>query len=191
MFSQAYTHAYVCMYTNMCACMHACMHTHACKHKRQRGVCVCAFSVFQLYMIQNSLIQGWTMVVKRIMSFSGRMLKQATPHHSAQHNITKWYLIRSSTFPVTQTMPVLQDGCKTETSIRTGYMIQKCFLVIVTLTESVFPEPVWAIPTMSWPLMAIGQPWHWIAVGASNPDFLQKCKDMHSHWCGMPDNTWP
>jgi hypothetical protein len=23
------------------------------------------------------------------------------------------------------------------------------------------------------PLKAIGQPWHWIAVGASNPDFLQ------------------
>jgi len=24
--------------------------------------------------------------------------------------------------------------------------------------------------------MAIGQPWHWIAVGASNPDFLQNAK---------------
>jgi hypothetical protein len=37
--------------------------------------------------------------------------------------------------------------------------------------------------------MAIGQPWHWIAVGASNPDFLQKCKDMHYHWYGMPEHT--
>jgi len=39
--------------------------------------------------------------------------------------------------------------------------------------------------------MAIGQPWHWIAVGASKPDFLQKCKDMHSHWCGIPEHTLP
>jgi hypothetical protein len=46
------------------------------------------------------------------------------------------------------------------------------------LTANVFPEPVWAIPTMSRPLMAIGQPWHWIAVGVSNPDFLQKCKHI-------------
>jgi hypothetical protein len=43
----------------------------------------------------------------------------------------------------------------------------------IILTANVFPEPVWAIPTMSRPLMAIGQPWHWIAVGDSNPDFLQ------------------
>jgi hypothetical protein len=65
-------------------------------------------------------------------------------------------------------------------------MIQICFPATVTLTDSVFPEPVWAIPTMSRPLMATGQPWHWIAVGASNPDFLQKYKDKYSHRCGMP-----
>lgn len=36
----------------------------------------------------------------------------------------------------------------------------------VGLTASVFPEPVWAIPTMSWPLRATGKPWAWIAVGS-------------------------
>ena len=179
---------------HMGASTQTCVRAHKHTHARTKGkrVCVCVrYPFFSCMWLRLSLIQGWTMLGKRIMNFNGRMLKQATPHHSAQHNITKWYSIRSSTFPVIQTMPVLQDGCKTETSIRTGYMIRKCFPVTVTLTESVFPEPVWAIPTMSWPLMAIGQPWHWIAVGASNPDLLQKCKDMHSHWCGMPENTWP
>lgn len=36
----------------------------------------------------------------------------------------------------------------------------------VRLTASVFPEPVCAIPTMSWPLRATGKPWAWMAVGS-------------------------
>lgn len=59
---------------------------------------------------------------------------------------------------------------------------------VIILTANVFPEPVWAIPTMSRPLMAIGQPWHWIAVGDSNPDFLQKCIHIHSHQHGKDQN---
>lgn len=35
-----------------------------------------------------------------------------------------------------------------------------------SLTASVFPEPVCAIPTMSLPLRATGKPWAWIAVGS-------------------------
>lgn len=35
-----------------------------------------------------------------------------------------------------------------------------------TLTANVFPDPVWAIPTMSLPLRATGKPWDWIAVGS-------------------------
>lgn len=35
-----------------------------------------------------------------------------------------------------------------------------------SLTASVFPEPVCAIPTMSLPLRATGKPWDWIAVGS-------------------------
>jgi len=115
---------------------HVCVHTSTRTHARKEKGCVC------VCVIHFSVVCDSTMLGKRIMNFNGRMLKQATPHHSAQHNITKWYSIRSSTFPVIQTMPVLQDGCKTETSIRTGYMIRKCFPVTVTLTESVFPEPV-------------------------------------------------
>lgn len=34
------------------------------------------------------------------------------------------------------------------------------------LTANVFPDPVWAIPTMSLPLRATGKPWAWIAVGS-------------------------
>lgn len=41
------------------------------------------------------------------------------------------------------------------------------------LTASVFPEPVCAIPTMSRPLIAMGQPCAWIEVGLLNPDFLK------------------
>ena len=36
------------------------------------------------------------------------------------------------------------------------------------LTESVFPDPVCAIPTTSLPLRAIGQPCAWIDVGATH-----------------------
>lgn len=31
-------------------------------------------------------------------------------------------------------------------------------MVCVPLTARVFPEPVWAMPTMSWPLRATGKP---------------------------------
>jgi hypothetical protein len=41
------------------------------------------------------------------------------------------------------------------------------------LTARVFPDPVCAIPTMSRPLKAIGQPWACIAVGSAKPCFLQ------------------
>jgi len=43
----------------------------------------------------------------------------------------------------------------------------------MTLTDNVFPEPVCAMPTMSLPLRAMGQPCAWIAVGSLNPSFLQ------------------
>lgn len=33
-------------------------------------------------------------------------------------------------------------------------------------TANVFPEPVWAMPTISRPLRAKGNPWHWIGVGS-------------------------
>lgn len=36
----------------------------------------------------------------------------------------------------------------------------------VCLTDKVFPEPVWAMPTMSLPLRARGKPWAWMAVGS-------------------------
>lgn len=43
-----------------------------------------------------------------------------------------------------------------------------------THTDKVFPEPVMAMPTMSRPLRAIGQPWAWIGVGSLNPALLQE-----------------
>lgn len=49
-----------------------------------------------------------------------------------------------------------------------------CLAKFTLLTASVFPEPVCAIPTISLPLMAIGQPWAWMAVGSSNPCLLQR-----------------
>lgn len=42
------------------------------------------------------------------------------------------------------------------------------------LTARVFPDPVWAIPTMFLPLNAIGQLTAWIGVGLLNPCFLIK-----------------
>lgn len=36
----------------------------------------------------------------------------------------------------------------------------------VWLTDKVFPEPVWAMPTMSLPLRARGNPCAWMAVGS-------------------------
>jgi hypothetical protein len=41
------------------------------------------------------------------------------------------------------------------------------------LTARVFPDPVCAIPIISLPLRAIGQPWAWMAVGAEKPCFLK------------------
>jgi len=41
------------------------------------------------------------------------------------------------------------------------------------LTARVFPDPVCAIPVISLPLRATGQPWAWMAVGAEEPCFLK------------------
>ena len=51
------------------------------------------------------------------------------------------------------------------------------------LTASVFPEPVCAIPTISLPLMAIGQPWAWMAVGSSNACLLKKKFIINTRAC--------
>lgn len=51
--------------------------------------------------------------------------------------------------------------------------------IISLLTESVFPEPVEAIPTRSLPLRAIGQPCAWIGVGYSNPIFLESRQTLN------------
>jgi hypothetical protein len=36
----------------------------------------------------------------------------------------------------------------------------------------VFPEPVAEIPTMFFPLSAIGHPWDWMGVGLSKPHLM-------------------
>lgn len=38
--------------------------------------------------------------------------------------------------------------------------------MFVLLTARVFPDPVWAMPTMSLPLRASGKPWAWMGVGS-------------------------
>ena len=43
------------------------------------------------------------------------------------------------------------------------------------LTESVFPDPVWAIPTRSLPLSAMGHAWAWIAVGEVHAWLRKSC----------------
>lgn len=47
-------HAHGCIYTNMCACTQA----HARTHERKKGVCVCALSIFQLYVTQTFIDTG-------------------------------------------------------------------------------------------------------------------------------------
>lgn len=53
------------------------------------------------------------------------------------------------------------------------HKIQLRLMSILKPTARVFPDPVLAIPTMFSPLIAIGQPCAWMAVGKSKPCFLK------------------
>ena len=157
-------------------------------HTHTQGKRICVFLVFQFYLTQN-----FTHPVLTIVSQEDDKLQwqEVGKSNTTSQCKTQYYqVVLILQFHISSNSNNANLAGWTVMSMRTGYTIWKCFRTTVTLTDSVFPEPVWATPTMSRPLMAIGQPWHWIAVGASNPDFLQKCKDMHSHQCGMPEHTW-
>ena len=38
-----------------------------------------------------------------------------------------------------------------------------------SMKPRVLPDPVCAIPTKSWPVRAMENPWDWMGVGAANP----------------------
>jgi hypothetical protein len=113
MISQAYTHA--CMYANtpvcVCARAHARARTHT--HTHTQGKRVCVFPLLQFNLTQNFSESMLTIVSQEDDELQWQDVETSYTHHSAYHNIIKWYLICSSTFPVIQTMPVLQEGCNT------------------------------------------------------------------------------
>ena len=94
---------------------------------------------------------------------------------SVSHGMSPWMYGRVTEEEVPRARQCCSDACvlgyvsmSEEVNIK-GQRIK----VKHILTTRVFPDPVCAIPIISFPLRAIGQPWTWMAVGDEKPCFLK------------------
>ena len=180
---------------HMCACtqtcVRACMHTHT--HAKGKRVCVCvcvcAFSIFQLYMTQNFTDTELNNVSQK--NYELQLQDVETSHTTSQCTTQYYQVVLNPQFHISSDSNYASlAGWMQDRNVYTNWLYDLKMLPSNCHTYR-----------KRFPRASLSYPYHVMTTHGNRPALAldscwcfksrlpAKCKDMHSHWCGMPENT--